>query len=332
MAHRSSEIELAITSTALAGDAGGLYRIASELMKDGVPFDSVLFDYLMPTESGIGQRWQQGDYLIAEEHAATAAIETVVSLLAGMFDQPADATSIVVGTAEGDDHSLPARAAAAYLLFLGYRTTFLGANVPGTDFREFLEIDPPAAVVLSSAMTTHLMGAHSVITASHAVDIPILVGGKAFGNEGQWARALGADAWVGSLQDVAEELERLLSKSDIPLSVGVEFTPALESLRNSRTAVLANAEAALLEASGGSIDPRLIGEAHVLLSAIEASMLVNDDAVLADMLRWQVSTLGSSGYPTHLVANCIRSALVDVSADAFERLTRTGKSTGLFVD
>ncbi|MGB7859386.1 MAG: cobalamin-dependent protein, partial [Acidimicrobiia bacterium] len=191
-----SEIEMALTSAALAGDAGGLYRIASNLMDEGVPFDSVLFDYLLATERELGKRWEQADYLITEEHAATAAIETVIALLAGMLDQPREGSSVAVVTAEGDDHSLPARAVAAELLFLGYRTTFLGANVPGVDFQEYLEIDRPDVIVLSAAMTGHLPGAHSVINAAHAVGVPVVVGGAAFGRDGIWADAVGADAWV----------------------------------------------------------------------------------------------------------------------------------------
>ena len=154
---------------------------------------------------------KQADYLVAEEHAATAAIETVISLLSGMFDQPADGTYVVVATAEGDDHSLPARAVAAHLLFLGFRTTFLGANVPGADLREFLETEPPAALVLSCAMTTHLIGALAVINAAHSVGVPVLAGGKAFGPDGEWAQTLGADRWVRSLDEVAPTLDEWAS-------------------------------------------------------------------------------------------------------------------------
>jgi methanogenic corrinoid protein MtbC1 len=155
----SPEIELALISSAMSGDAGKLYRIASNLMEEGVAFESVLFDYLIAAEKSVGQRWAQGDYLVSEEHAVTASIETVISLLIGMFDQPEEGPLVVVATAEGDEHSLPARAAAAHLVYLGYRTTFLGANVPGDDLRDFLESEPPAVLVLSVAMTTHLLGA-----------------------------------------------------------------------------------------------------------------------------------------------------------------------------
>ena len=300
-----SEIELALTSSALSGDAGGLYRIASSLMDDGVGFDALLFDYLIPTERALGKRWQQGDYLVAEEHAATAAIETVISLLSGMFDQPKNGVPVVVATAEGDDHSLPARAAAAHLLFLGYRTTFLGANVPGADLREFLETEPPTALVLSCAMTTHLLGARSVIEAAHSVGIPVVVGGKAFGPNGVWADVVGADVCVSSLSEVAPALEHLPA----PGKAGRALPETLVDLVAVRAAVVAEAEAELAGRTSAGLAPRLRDENRLLESAVESALLVDDEQVVVDMLDWQLSSLQAHGYDATAVADSLQAAL-----------------------
>jgi len=50
------EIELALMSSATSGDVGGLYRLTSRLMEEGVPFDDLLFDYLMAAERSVGMR------------------------------------------------------------------------------------------------------------------------------------------------------------------------------------------------------------------------------------------------------------------------------------
>ena len=307
-----SDVELALTSTALAGDAGGLYRIAGRLMDGGVSFDSLLFDYLLPTERAIGRRWEQGDYLIAEEHAATAAIETVISLLAGMFDRPEDATSVVVTTAEGDDHSLPARASAAHLLFLGYRTTFLGSSVPGQDLEEFLASERPAVVVVSCAMSSHLPGARAVIGAAHAEGIPVVAGGKGFGRDGEWAEALGADRWVAAHSDVPEAIDSLANGHTIE---GKQPDPAeFQDLVAKRSVILASAEASLAQGNG-TVDRRLREEVRVLVGAVEASVLVNDSRVVADMLGWQQRALHAFGYEAFGVAAAVKDAL-EVHASA----------------
>lgn len=310
-----SEIELALTSAALAGDAGGLYRLASGLMDDGVPFDSVLFDYLLATERAVGIRWAQGDYLIAEEHAATAAIETVVSLLAGMFEQPADAPHVVVTTAEGDDHSLPARAAAAHLLFLGYRTSFLGANVPGDDMREYLRSDQPSVLVLSGAITTHLLGARNVIDAAHQAGVAVVVGGNAFGPDGIWASAVGADEWVGSLQAISGVVEEWAYGSPPTINPTPDLSDDLIDVIAVRTAILAEAENELASALGGIVPARLKDEIELLQAAVEGSLLTDNDQIVVDMLHWQRASLEAHGYDGLSVARALQTSL-DASSRA----------------
>jgi methanogenic corrinoid protein MtbC1 len=310
------EIELALISSAMSGDAGKLYRIVAGLMDEGVPFDSVLFDYLIPAERSVGQRWAQGDYLVAEEHAVTASIETVIALLIGMFDQPEDAPLVVVATAEGDEHSLPARAAAAHLVYLGYRTTFLGASVPGDDLHEFLESEPPSVLVLSGAMTTHLLGARAVVAAAHDVGVPVLVGGKAFGSEGQWAEAVGADAFVPSLREVAGVVDLWVNQGGPEISPVRDLSPDLERLVGSRMAILARAEA-------GFETPRLKDEAALLLGAIEGALLTGDDQIVIDMLEWQEKSLAAHGLEASVVADALASPLAEFSDEGSGVLTRT---------
>lgn len=302
------EVELALISKAMAGDAGGLYRLASDLMEKGVPFDVVVFDYLLATERSVGQRWAQGDYLVAEEHAVTAAIETVISLLMGMFDQPVDAASVMVATAEGDDHSLPARAAAAHLLYLGYRTTFLGASIPAEDLRDFLESDPPSALVVSAAMTTHLLGARSVISAAHDVGIPVVAGGKAFGVDGQWAKTVGVDRYVATLREIAEVVDEW-SAGDGPshLTDPAPLPDSVAALQTARSRVLGRAYEAL-----GSDRPRLHEEAELLVGAIESALLTGENQIVSDMLAWQRDSLTAYGLDLDRVVAAVADQLSEL--------------------
>lgn len=292
---RLSQAQLAVTSTAIAGDTGTLYYIVSGLLDEGIPLETVLFDLLMPTAGQVGLRWQHGDYLISEEHAATAALEAVVSLLAGSFDQPEGGQHVVAATVDGDAHSLSTRAAAAHLLFLGYRTTFLGASVPAPDLEEYLAGEVPAVALLSAAMTMHLPAARAAIRASHDVGVPVVVGGRAFGEGGRWAPSLGADAWADSPRDVAALLESWKPDPEGAEAQARDPSHDLEALSRNRPLVLAGSYSQVVQAVPNGDAGRLLNELNVLVGAVEGAMLVGDPEALVDTLRWQRDTLAAHG-------------------------------------
>jgi hypothetical protein len=224
---------------------------------------------------------------------------------------------LVVAAAEGDQHSLPARMIAAHLLFLGYRTSFLGANVLASDMAEYLEADTPDALVLSCAMSNHLIGVRKVIGAAHAAGVPVLVGGRAFGGSGEWAYLVGADAWAESPRQVPEILESWEPDPTDAEASAIDLTPDLLDLRRRRSSILAAAEDAL----AGEPSDRLWAELALLLGAVESSLLVEDDRLITEMLEWQERTLRAHGFEAAL-ADALETALADVSPRAAAALSR----------
>jgi methanogenic corrinoid protein MtbC1 len=291
---RLTESQLGITAAALSGDSGLLYQLTADLLADGVPFDEVLFDVLLGSEVGVGLRWQSGDYLVSEEHAATAALETVISLLAGSFDQPTDGPSYVVAAVESDSHSLPARAVAAHLLSSGYRTVFLGANVLASDLRDFLASEPPTAAVLSCAMSTQLLGARAAIRESHAVGVPVLVGGKGFGADGVWAKPVGADTWVPTGRDALGALSAWTPDPSAAETAARDPGETVREVIDRRHTVLATAEE-WLTASGTPLTPRVRNEMELTMDAVASAALVADRSLLDQFLVWQRRTLADHG-------------------------------------
>jgi methanogenic corrinoid protein MtbC1 len=314
-----TETHLAVASIATAGDAGGLYRLVARLMDQGTPLETVLFDVLLEVEREVGHRWQRGEYLVAEEHAVTATIETVVSLLAGSLDQPPGGSHVVVATVEGDFHSLPARAVAANLVFNGFRTAFLGASVLSTDLEEFLMEENPDAVVLSSAMVPHLLGARAGIEASHAASVPVLVGGRGFGKDGRWATVLGADAWAPTLRAVVPILRTWEPDATKAEAAAARRSPELLALLDSHSAVVARAEQEWA-ARNPDLD-RLTARAEIETSirSLEASLLVGDSDPLVEVMLWQAQALPSHGVDEpstlhHAIAAALGSNLEGAAA------------------
>jgi methanogenic corrinoid protein MtbC1 len=306
-----ASVRLAVTTLLLEGDAGGAFHLVSDLLAQGIPFDVVLFDVVAAAQADFGRRWKEGDYRIADEHAATGTVETVIALLAGSFDLPDTGEPIVVAAAEGDHHSLPVRLASAHLLALGYRVRYLGANMEAADLAAYLQDDPPKALVLSCAMSTLLPGARASVRAAHRAGVPVLSGGPGFGPNGVWAYSIGADAWVAS----PREIDDVLQSWEPDIEVAEQFVqpepPDLPSIERHREEILATAIGTLDEP-----DRRIRAELAPLLQAVEAALLVDDPALVSGFIAWQSSLLSSHGYAEEVPGNLHRGLSAGLGAVA----------------
>ena len=183
---------LAMLAALVDGDVALAYRIAVELLADGVPFDDIVIDVLSPVQAELGRRWAAGDLGIADEHAASAAVDDLLVRLGATAESP-KGPAVVVSTAEHDAHALGGRVVASALALVGYRVMFLGASLPATDLADFLDLQHPFALALSCSISTALVGAARAIDAAHQLAIPVVGGGRALPTQ-ERATRLGFDA------------------------------------------------------------------------------------------------------------------------------------------
>lgn len=303
-----NSVRLAVLSAAVDSDPGTAFDIVSDLLSNGMPFETILFGVLGGLEREIGRRWHAGDLTIADEHAATATVETLVSLLGGSLSSEPDAPLVVAVTAEGDHHSLPARMITAHLTFLGWRSKFLGASVPGADMIDFLEMERPVAVVVSCALSSHLVGARKTVAAAHRAGVPVLVGGLGFGSDSTRAEAIGADAWAtdpAAVDDVIANwspdivaAEQRAARAD---TVGAPL------LRH-RVEIIGGAHAEMVRLLGGGTDLSVVTEdIKLFLNGVTSAVMVDDPSILSEITSWHTGR--RTGHPTQVSADAIRDAL-----------------------
>jgi len=313
---------LAILSAVLEGDSGTAFHLTRRLMDDGMTFDEVLFDVLGSVQAELGYRWMQGDYRIAEEHAATAAVETVVASLAGFFDLPEEGVPVTVACAQGETHALPARMIAAHLLYLGWRATFLGPSVPAADLEAYLTETPTAAVILSCSIATNLTGARASVRAAHAAGVPVLAGGPGFGRDDRLARAVGADAWAAGPREI-ETILQTWSPDIVAAERGaVTPPPDLEAVAARRLQILARAveelTAAVEPAAAASLGHRNWEDVTLVSDALTAALTVADPKILSDFARWHTERLAESDRAPGLVADLLAALRRAIGEDAPE--------------
>ena len=283
---------LGVITALLDGDAALALNQILDLMSAGSSFEEVLFDVLVPIQTDVGKRWATGDYGVGDEHAISAAVETVVALLAGSFDQPADGDHIVVASAEGETHSLPARVISAYLTYREFRVTNLGATLPTEELGDFLALHEPSALVLTCSMAANLPGARRSIAAAHAAGVPVVAGGMAFGESDAHAVALGADAWLANPRYLDGLLRRW--QPDVEAAEAGAASLAEVAVADQWSDV-----ASVAECVAGEFDSiaraAIRIDVELFAATLDASLLVDDAAPVVRLAQWHSEHVATSG-------------------------------------
>jgi methanogenic corrinoid protein MtbC1 len=188
------------------GDEYGAVEMVLDLFDAGVPAQRILVDLIGATQETVGRLWAADKWSIAREHAATSVNERAVAALTARTNTRPTRGRITIACVDGEWHALPVRILAEMLRLDGWRTDFLGANVPGPHLVTHLHQTGPDAVALSCMLATRLPRAHAAITASRAAGIPVIAGGRGFGPGGRYAQHLGADAWAATAADAVGRL------------------------------------------------------------------------------------------------------------------------------
>ncbi|GAA3763172.1 cobalamin B12-binding domain-containing protein [Salinactinospora qingdaonensis] len=193
-------------------DDVGAVAFSRTLVAEGRDTESLLLDVIAPAHVKIGRLWQDNDWSVAQEHAATCTSERLLSALvpaSPAYRTAAKRGSVLVACVEGEWHGLPARLLADVLRLRGWEVTFLGANVPEGALTNYAQGSDYDAVALSCSLPLRLPKAGAMIEACHSIDLPVIAGGAGFGPDSRWARPLGAEGWATSGRGAATALESL---------------------------------------------------------------------------------------------------------------------------
>lgn len=279
---RLGDERLAMLAAVVNGDVTLAYRLATQLLGQGVPFDDIVVDVFSPVQAELGSRWAAGDLGVADEHAASAAVYELIVRLGAIAEEPTGPT-VVVACPERDAHALGARVVASALALEGFRVLFLGASVPADDLEDYLELHRPLALALSCSIPSALVGAARSVVAAHRVGVPVVGGGRAFTTERRALR-LGIDA-VGRAPSDAVNRVRAWEDSppdclaDDPAPVPEQRVLADRSQRLIATAL----DAATNDGTGGD---GLSDELARVLQVVEGVLLLDEPGLIDEHIEW----------------------------------------------
>jgi methanogenic corrinoid protein MtbC1 len=282
-------------------------EVALGLVDAGVPAERVLLDLVAPAQAEVGERWARNAWSVAQEHAATHISERVVAAVAAHADPRPTRGRVVVACMDGEWHALPPRLVAEVLRLRGWRVTFLGASVPAAHLVSYLHRHDAHAVALACALPMRLPHAHRMIEACRRSDVPVVVGGRGFGQDGRWASRLGV-AWAPDAPAAADLVadERALRRV-VPAGLPTLGDDEYAGLVKRRGELIDSALGALRERVPGvrEYDPAqldsTVGDLGHIVDFLAAAVYVDDASLFTEFVEWLVDLLASRGVPAAAV-------------------------------
>ncbi|GAC1648930.1 MAG: hypothetical protein NVS9B11_21950 [Candidatus Dormibacteraceae bacterium] len=179
----------------LAGDQASAIRLATDALALLGSRVAVFSDLLQPAQFEIGELWYAGRIGVADEHRATAIVESVVKSLPATpsRDPVPPGSRCLLATLGDEQHVLGLQVLRLSLDDEGWTTEWLGARVPLERVLELVMARPPHVVALSSAYLPAVQPLKLAIDRIKLTGARVLVGGPAFNRNPDLFNRIGAD-------------------------------------------------------------------------------------------------------------------------------------------
>ncbi|WP_037495832.1 cobalamin B12-binding domain-containing protein [Solirubrobacter soli] len=201
-----SELRTRYVDALVAGDLAAAERL---IVDSGTDVRALYIEVLQPALYEIGRRWEEAEISVAQEHLATAAIQSSMARLAERLDGgPRRDRRALVACAEGELHSIGVRMVADFLEADGWDVLFVGALSPPSAVAELAAAQRVDVVALSAALGQRMPEIVRAVEALRALEtVPVIaVGGQAFGGDPDVAFRTGADIYAPDAARFAQEL------------------------------------------------------------------------------------------------------------------------------
>lgn len=174
---------------------------------------AVYLKVLLPAQREIGRLWHAGEVSVAEEHLVTAATQRAMAAVVALAKRaPANGRTVVVAAVAGNIHDIGPRALADFFQLGGWRTIYIGADVPLHDLPAMLAFYNADVLMMAASLSTHLPRVAKAIEAiaqRSERKVRVVVGGAAFDEAPELWKRLGADGYAATIDEAVTVADRL---------------------------------------------------------------------------------------------------------------------------
>jgi len=206
-------IYAALSSAVVSMNPQAARQAAHQAIASGAPPLAAIMEGLAAGMRVVGDKYSCGEYYVPEVLAAARALTEAMDILKPQLSTQnlTGAKRVVLAVVKGDIHDIGKNIVKLFWESAGYQVLDLGKNVPVERWVEAVQEYQPAAVGLSTLMTTTLPALESAVTTLRRQGfggLKILVGGASVTSE--WAAAIGADFYGRDGASALEGLHRLI--------------------------------------------------------------------------------------------------------------------------
>jgi len=195
-------------------------HFAEESIKAGIDPAEVIEKGPAKALGEIGEMFGKGELflpeLIAAAEAGQAAIEVLNKEIAKQTKTRKSVGRVLIGTVEGDIHSIGKSIVATMLQVAGFEIFDLGVDVPTQVFVEKTKELKPNIVALSALLTTTMVKQKEVIEALSRAKlrdkVKVIIGGAPVTDK--WSEEIGADAYGRDAQEGVKNALKLMQKNN----------------------------------------------------------------------------------------------------------------------
>jgi DNA-binding transcriptional MerR regulator/methylmalonyl-CoA mutase cobalamin-binding subunit len=114
-----------------------------------LPPPQLVRDVLQPLLREVGERWHRGEFAISQERLVSTIVRRHVGLMLDAYDRNARRAPIVFATLPGERHELGLLTSAMMCASRGFKTHYLGPDLPPAEIARFAREVNAAVVALS---------------------------------------------------------------------------------------------------------------------------------------------------------------------------------------
>ncbi len=153
-----------LLSGLLQGDEASCSDLLNYMLSLKFSMTKIYLEVFQPAMHSIGDLYEMGQVDEAHEHVASAIIERLMARVSEIYHPNIQGDNkAIMGCVAGNLHSLGIRMLADSLDAIGWRVTFVGANVPTTSFVELVAVEAPNLVVISIALPEQIAELQSLL-------------------------------------------------------------------------------------------------------------------------------------------------------------------------